>query len=78
LFGADISYIHVIVHGHGNLNINLYYYEYENKKHKVLEASMDRTNISYYDFINLIEGVGFLGIDYLYYRKKNSHAAGAI
>ncbi|KAM0854061.1 hypothetical protein ACQ4PT_050670 [Festuca glaucescens] len=56
-------------------NINLYY-EDENKKHKVLEASMDRTNISFYDLVNLIEGVGFSGIDYLYYRKKYPRGRG--
>ncbi|XP_047085314.1 uncharacterized protein LOC124696661 [Lolium rigidum] len=56
-------------------NINLYY-EDENKNHKVLEASMDRTNISFYDLVNLIEGVGFSGIDYLYYRKKYPRGKG--
>jgi hypothetical protein len=56
-------------------NINLYY-EDENKEHKVLEASMDRTNISFYDLVNLIEGVGFSGIDYLYYRKKYQRGKG--
>ncbi|KAK1608221.1 hypothetical protein QYE76_031894 [Lolium multiflorum] len=56
-------------------NINLYY-EDENKNHKVLEASMDRTNISFYDLVKLIEGVGFSGIDYLYYRKKYPRGKG--
>jgi hypothetical protein len=37
---------------------------------------MDRTNISFYDLVNLIEGVGFSGIDYLYYRKKYPRGKG--
>jgi hypothetical protein len=56
-------------------NINLYY-EDANKKQKVLEASIDRTNISYYDLVNLIERVGFSGIDFLYYRKKYPRGRG--
>ena len=56
-------------------NFNLYY-EDENKKHKVLEASMDRTNVSFYDLIKLIEGVGFSGVDFLYYRKKYPRGRG--
>jgi hypothetical protein len=56
-------------------NINLYY-EDADKNQKVLETSTDRTNISFYDLVNLIEGVGFSGIDFLYYRKKYPRGRG--
>lgn len=46
------------------------YYEDENKKQKVLEVSTDMTNITYYDLINMIEGVGFSAVHFLYYKKK--------
>ncbi|XP_047063768.1 uncharacterized protein LOC124671442 [Lolium rigidum] len=46
------------------------------KTQNFLEASMDRSNISFYDLVKLIEGVGFSGIDYLYYRKKYPRGKG--
>ena len=56
-------------------NINLYY-EDENKKQKVLEASIERTNICYYELLNMIERVGFLAIDFLYYMKRYARGKG--
>uniref|UniRef100_A0ACD5ZX03 Uncharacterized protein n=1 Tax=Avena sativa TaxID=4498 RepID=A0ACD5ZX03_AVESA len=56
-------------------NFNLYYKD-ENQQHKVLEASLDRTDVSFYDLIKMIEGVGFKAIDFLYYRKKYPRGRG--
>uniref|UniRef100_A0ACD5X264 Uncharacterized protein n=1 Tax=Avena sativa TaxID=4498 RepID=A0ACD5X264_AVESA len=56
-------------------NFNLYYKD-ENQQHKVLEASLDRTDVSYYDLVRMIEGVGFKAIDLLYHRKKYPRGRG--
>ena len=46
-------------------------YDDENHQHKVLEGLMDRTDISYYELVKLIEEVAFSpAYDFLYYRKK--------
>ena len=52
-------------------------YEDENHQHKVLEELMDRTDISYYELVKLIEEVGFSpAYDFLYYRKKYPRGRG--
>ncbi|XP_044367650.1 uncharacterized protein [Triticum aestivum] len=52
-------------------------YEDENHQHKVLEGLMDRTDISYYELVKLIEEVGFSpAYDFLYYRKKYPRGRG--
>lgn len=56
-------------------NINLYY-EDENKKQKVLEVSIYRTDICLYELMNMIQGVGFSSIHFLYYRKKYPRGRG--
>ena len=56
---------------------NIYlYFEDENKKQKVLSASIDRTDICYYELVKMIESVGFLAIHFLYYKKKNLRGRG--
>ncbi|KAM3391478.1 hypothetical protein ACQJBY_012894 [Aegilops geniculata] len=47
------------------------HYEDTNQEAKILQRSMMRRDVSYYDLILMIEEVGFQAIDFLYYAKKN-------
>lgn len=51
------------------------YLHYEDVKQdvKILQRSMMRRYVSYYDLISMIEEVGFKAIDYLYYERKDPH-----
>lgn len=53
------------------------HYEDENQEVKILQRSMMRRHVSYYDLLLMTEEVGFRAIDFLYYAKKdpkcNSH-----
>lgn len=46
------------------------HYEDANQEAKILQRSMMRRDVSYYDLILMIEEVGFQAIDFLYYTKK--------
>lgn len=46
------------------------HYEDANQETKILQRSMMRRDVSYYDLILMIEEVGFQEIDFLYYVKK--------
>lgn len=46
------------------------HYEDTNQEAKILQRSMMRRDVSYYDLILMIEEVGFQAIDFLYYAKK--------
>jgi hypothetical protein len=44
-----------------------------------MEATIERTDICYYELINMIEGVGFnAALHFLYYRVKNAHGRGQL
>ena len=45
--------------------------KYRNKEVKILQRSMTRRHISYYDLIVMTEEVGFHAVDFLYYEKKD-------
>uniref|UniRef100_A0ACD5Y7H5 Uncharacterized protein n=1 Tax=Avena sativa TaxID=4498 RepID=A0ACD5Y7H5_AVESA len=47
------------------------HYEDENQEAHILQRSMMRRHVSHYDFILMIEEVGFDTIDFLYYAKKD-------
>jgi hypothetical protein len=47
------------------------HYEDGNKEDKILQRSMMRRHVSYYDLILMTEEVGFHAIDFLYYEKKD-------
>lgn len=47
------------------------HYEDANQEIKILQRSMIRRHVSYYDLILMIEEVGFQAIDFLYYEKKD-------
>ncbi|XP_037439197.1 uncharacterized protein LOC119307204 [Triticum dicoccoides] len=47
------------------------HYEDRNKEVNILQRSMTRRYVSYYDLILTTEEVGFQPIDYLYYQKKD-------
>ena len=47
------------------------HYEDTNQEAKILQRSMMRRDVSYYDLILMIEEVGFQAIDFLYYATKN-------
>lgn len=47
------------------------HYEDENQEVKILQRSMIRRHVSYYDLILMTEEVGFHAIDFLYYEKKD-------
>ena len=46
------------------------HYEDTNQEAKILQRSMMRRDVSYYDLILMIEEGGFQAIDFLYYAKK--------
>ena len=48
------------------------HYEDGNHDEKILQRSMRRRDVSYYDIILMVEEVGFHAIDYLYYEKTES------
>ena len=52
------------------------YFEDEDKKQKVMSASIDMTDICYYQLVEMIESVGFSAIHFLYYKKKNLRGRG--
>uniref|UniRef100_A0ACD5XGE2 Uncharacterized protein n=1 Tax=Avena sativa TaxID=4498 RepID=A0ACD5XGE2_AVESA len=47
------------------------HYEDENQEAHILQRSMMRRHVSHYDFILMIEEVGFDTIDFLYYARKD-------
>jgi hypothetical protein len=47
------------------------HYEDGNKEAKILQRSMMRRHVSYYDLILMTEEVGFHAVDFLYYSKKD-------
>ncbi|KAM0916821.1 hypothetical protein ACQ4PT_009862 [Festuca glaucescens] len=47
------------------------HYEDGNKEVKILQRSMMRRHVSYYDLILMTEEVGFHAVDFLYYEKKD-------
>ena len=47
------------------------HYEDGNQEAKILQRSMMRRDVSYYDLILLTKEVGFHAIDFLYYAKKD-------
>ncbi|KAM0823178.1 hypothetical protein ACQ4PT_071041 [Festuca glaucescens] len=47
------------------------HYEDGNKEVKILQRSMMRRHVSYYDLILMTEEVGFHVVDFLYYEKKD-------
>uniref|UniRef100_A0ACD5VF94 Uncharacterized protein n=1 Tax=Avena sativa TaxID=4498 RepID=A0ACD5VF94_AVESA len=47
------------------------HYEDENEEAHILQRSMMRRHVSHYDFIMMIEEVGFNASNFLYYAKKN-------
>jgi hypothetical protein len=47
------------------------HYEDGDREVKILQRSMLRRHVSYYDLIVLTEEVGFESIDFLYYAKKD-------
>jgi len=48
------------------------HYEDENQEAHILQRSMMRRHVSHYDFILMMEEVGFDTIDFLYYAKKDT------
>jgi hypothetical protein len=47
------------------------HYEDGNREAKILQRSMLRRHVSYYDLTVMTEEVGFQSIDFLYYAKKD-------